>query len=131
MLRSDLCDFSDAYIIVKGDITATNPNNAKRNKAVLFKNNATFINGISKINGIKIDNAEDLDVIMPMYNLLEINQVILFQLILNLSNIKQILELRYTINQLWSWNDFNLVKKLRPSWYNSSKIIHQLDWNFK
>ena len=112
MLRSDLCDFSDAYIIVKGDITATNPNNAKRNKAVLFKNNATFINGISKINGIKIDNAEDLDVIMPMYNLLEINQVILFQLILNLSNIKQILELRYTINQLWSWNDFNLVKKI-------------------
>ena len=71
MLRSDLCDFSDAYIIVKGDITVTNPNNAKRNKAVAFKNNAPFINCISKINGVKIDNAEDLDVVMPMYNLLE------------------------------------------------------------
>ena len=71
MLRSDLCDFSDAYIVVKGDITVTNPNNAKRNKAVAFKNNAPFINCISKINGIKIDNAEDLDVVMPMYNLLE------------------------------------------------------------
>ena len=71
MLRSDLCDFSDAYIIVKGDITVTNPNNAKRKKAVAFKNNAPFINCISKINGIKIDNAEDLDVVMPMYNLLE------------------------------------------------------------
>ena len=71
MLRSDLCDFSDAYIVVKGDITVTNPNNAKRNKAVAFKNNAPFINCISKINGIKIDNAEDLDVAMPMYNLLE------------------------------------------------------------
>ena len=71
MLRSDLCDFSDAYIVVKGDITVTNPNNAKRNKAVAFKNNAPFINCISKINGIKIDNAEDLDVVIPMYNLLE------------------------------------------------------------
>ena len=45
-LRSDLWDFSDAYIIVKGDITATNPNNAKRKKAVAFKNNAAFINCI-------------------------------------------------------------------------------------
>ena len=71
MLRSDLCDFSDAYIVVKGDITVTNPNNAKRNKAVAFKNNAPFINCISKINGVKIDNAEDLDNVMPMYNLLE------------------------------------------------------------
>ena len=71
MLRSDLCDFNDAYIVVKGTITVTNPNNAKRNKAVTFKNNAPFINCISKINGIKIDNAEDLDVVMPMYNLLE------------------------------------------------------------
>ena len=49
MLRSDLCDFSDAYIVVKGDITVTNPNNAKRNKAVAFKNNAPFINCISKL----------------------------------------------------------------------------------
>ena len=71
MLRSDLCDFSDAYIVVKGDIIVTSPNNAKRNKAVAFKNNAPFINCISKINGIKIDNAGDLDVVMPMYNLLE------------------------------------------------------------
>ena len=71
MLRSDLCDYSNVYIVVKGDITVTNPNNAKRNKAVAFKNNAPFINCISKINGVKIDNAEDLDVVMPMYNLLE------------------------------------------------------------
>ena len=59
------------YIIVKGDITITNPNNGKGNKAVAFKNNAPFVNCISKINGIKINNAEDLDVVMPMYNLLE------------------------------------------------------------
>ena len=71
MLKSDLCDFSDAFIVVKGTITVTNPDNAKRKKSVAFKNNAPFINCISKINGVKIDNAEDLDVVMPMYNLLE------------------------------------------------------------
>ena len=71
MLRSDLCNYSNVHIIVKGDITVLNPNNAKRNKAVALKNNAPFINCISKINGIKIDNAQDLDVVMPMYNLLE------------------------------------------------------------
>ena len=72
MLRSDLCDFSDAYIVVKGDITLEGDNDAnKRNKNLAFKNNAPFINCISKINGVKIDNAEDLDIVMPMYNLLE------------------------------------------------------------
>ena len=71
MLRSDLCNFRDAYIVVEGEITVTNPDDAKRNKAVAFKNNAPFINSISKINGVQIDNAEDLDVVMPMYNLVE------------------------------------------------------------
>ena len=72
MLRSDLCDFSDAYIVVEGDITLEGDNDAnKRNKNLAFKNNAPFINCISKINGVKIDNAEDLDVVMPMYNWLE------------------------------------------------------------
>ena len=71
MLRSDLCDFSFAYIVVKGTITVTEPDNAKRNKEVTFRNNAPFINSISKINGVKVDNAGDLDVAMPMYNLLE------------------------------------------------------------
>ena len=43
----------------------------KKNKAVALENNAPFINFISKINGVKIDNAEDIDVVMPLYNLLE------------------------------------------------------------
>ena len=68
MLRSDLCHFNDAYIVVKGTITVTNPDNEKRNKEVAFKNNAPFINCISKINSIEIYNAEDLDVVMLMYN---------------------------------------------------------------
>ena len=71
MLRSDLYDFSNAYIVVKGTFTATEPDNAKRNKSVAFKNNVPFINNILKINGIQIDDAEDLDVVMSMYNLLE------------------------------------------------------------
>ena len=71
MLRANLCDFSDAYIVVKRDITVTEPNNARRYKSVVFKNNAPFINCISKINGVQIDNAVDLDIVMPMYSLLE------------------------------------------------------------
>ena len=71
MLRSDLCDFNDAHFVVKGTITVTNRDGAKRNKSVAFKNNALFINYISNVNGEKIDKAQDLDVVMPMYNLLE------------------------------------------------------------
>ena len=109
MLRSDLCDFSDAYIVVKGNITVTDPGNAKRNKSVAFKNNAPFINCISKINGVQIGNEEDLEVVMPMYTLLEyskiaekqeevygiikeMSQLIFFLLILNLLNTKQVLQ---------------------------------------
>ena len=65
MLRSDLCDYSDVYIVVKEIITVTDPNNAKRNKSIAFKNNASIINCISKINGVQIDNAEYLYVVMP------------------------------------------------------------------
>ena len=75
MLRSNSCQFSDAYIVVEGTITLEDDNNAnKRNKNLAFKNNALFINYISKTNGVKIDNAEDLDVVMLMYNLLEYSE---------------------------------------------------------
>ena len=72
MLRSDLCDYSDAYVWVKGKITVTNPNdNANFNKELILKNNAPFISCISKTNGELVENAEDLDIVMPMYYLLE------------------------------------------------------------
>ena len=75
MLRSDLCDFSDAYIVVKGDITLKKDVDKGfidvSNRSLAFKNNAPFTNCISKINNVLIDNAEDLDIVMPMYNLLE------------------------------------------------------------
>ena len=72
MLRSDLCSYSDAYVWVKGKITVTNPNdNANFNKELTLKNNAPFISCISKINGELVENAEDLDMLMLLYNLLE------------------------------------------------------------
>ena len=72
MLRFDLFDFNDAYIVVKVTITVTEPDNTtNNNKEVALKNNAPFINCISNFNSIKIDNAEDLDVAMLMNNLLE------------------------------------------------------------
>ena len=69
MLRSDLCDYSDAYIVVKETITVTDPDNVLYDKKLAFKNNAPFVFCISKINNTLIDNSEDI--VMPMYNLLE------------------------------------------------------------
>ena len=71
MLRPDLCDYSDAYIVVAGKITVTNPDNDAYDKKLAFKNNAPFTSCISKINNTLIDNVEDLDIVMPMYNLIE------------------------------------------------------------
>ena len=67
MLRSYLCDYSDACMLVKGKIIITNPNdNANFNKELTLKNNAPFISCISKINGESVENAIDLDMVMPM-----------------------------------------------------------------
>ena len=76
MLRSSLYDYSDAYILVKGNITVNNNAGAgaaanNTNKKVIFKNCAPFTNCISKINNTQIDNAEYIDIVMPMYNLIE------------------------------------------------------------
>ena len=72
MLRADLCDYSDAYIKVNGSITITNPtNNANFDRRLSLEYNGPFISYISKINGKLVEDAEDLDIVMPMYNLLE------------------------------------------------------------
>ena len=72
MLQSDLCDYSDAYVVVKRTITVIGENNSDRkNSSLAFENNAQFISCISKINNVLIDNAEDLHVVKPMYNLIE------------------------------------------------------------
>ena len=89
MLRPNLCDYADAYILVKGTITITG--NARpetdwrrtaakswaarqadeRDKGVTFKNCAPFVKCISIINNTETDNDKDIDIVMPMYNLIE------------------------------------------------------------
>ena len=73
MLRSDLCDYSNAYIVVKGivSVSAGERDRDEMNRQVLLKNNAPFISCISEINGVLVENAENLDIVMPMFNLLE------------------------------------------------------------
>ena len=126
MLRSNLCDFNDAYVVVNitvnkktftandieepnntvANVTATNTenNNAFGKKKLVFKTNAPFINCISKINGVKIDNAEDLDVVMPMYNLLEYRKIY-----------------RKTTGSLW-----NYYRDEPNSSTDNNNIIHQI-----
>ena len=76
MLKSSLCDYSDAYILVKGTISVNKTAAAgaganNTNKKVIFENSAPFTNCISEINNTQIDNAKDIDIVMPMYNLIE------------------------------------------------------------
>ena len=75
VIRSSLCDYSDAYILVKGNISVNNtettaaPNN--RNKKVIFKNCAAFTSCISKINNTQVHDAKNIDTVMPMNNVIE------------------------------------------------------------
>ena len=76
MLMSSLCEYSDAYTLVKGAITVNNiaavdPDANNTNKKVIFKNYAPFTNYISEINNTQVDNAEDIDIVMNMYNVIE------------------------------------------------------------
>ena len=71
MLKSDLCDYSDAYFVIKGTITVTYTKLGAYYKKLTFKNNAPFISCISKINNTLFDNAEDKDFVRSMYNLIE------------------------------------------------------------
>ena len=76
MLKSSLCGYSDAYVLVKGTISVNNTAVAdadvnNTNKKVIFKNCAPFTNYISEINNTKVDNAKHIDNVMPMYNLME------------------------------------------------------------
>ena len=73
ILRSNLCDYSDAYILVSGTITVAEVATGGGNNGiqVVFKNCAPFTNCISEINNTQIENAKNIDVVMPMYNLIE------------------------------------------------------------
>ena len=72
MLRSDLWDYSDTYVVVKGTTTVEgDDDNEKIDKKLSFKNNVPFRSCISKIMSAFVDNVEDLDIVMLIYHLLE------------------------------------------------------------
>ena len=78
MFRSSLCDYADSYKLAKGTITITGAGDDaaarqgdERDKRVTFKNCAPFTKCISRINITDIDNAHDIDIVMPMHNLIE------------------------------------------------------------
>ena len=67
-MKNDLCDFNDAYIVVTGKITANDDN--VYNRKVSLKSSAPFFNCTLKINSQLIEDAQDLDIVIPRYNLL-------------------------------------------------------------
>ena len=81
MLRYSLCNYGDAYILAKGNrsvnnTTAEGAAATNASKKVMFKNCAPFTNCISKIHNTQIDNAEYINIVMPMYNLIEYSDII-------------------------------------------------------
>ena len=100
LLRSDLCDYSDVCIVTKGtkDLLAAIANEndeAEKGLKIKFKNNAPFRSRLSKINNTLIENAEDLDIVMPMYNLLAYSYNYLIT--------SRYLRWRYLHQDRWSW----------------------------
>ena len=122
MLRSDLCDYSDAYILIKGTITVTAPgvnNNAnnkrdKRNRPLILKNNAPFVSCITKINGELIEDADDLDTVMSMYNLLEYSK-----------------NYRKTIGSLYDYYRDELSDDADDNNFDIIKVVNSEAFNYK
>ena len=122
MLRSNLCDYSDAYILVKGKIVVTVPgvnNNAnnirdKRNRPVILKNNAPFVSRITRINGELIEDADDLDIVMPMYNLLEYSK-----------------NYRKTIGSLYNYYTVELSDDANDNNFGNIKVINSNTFKYK
>ena len=122
MLRSNLCDYSDAYILVKGTITVTAPlaNNGannirdKRNRPVILKNNAPFVSFITRINGELIEDADDLDIVMSMYNLLEYSA-----------------NYRKTIGSLYNYYRDELSDDADDNNFNNIKVVNSNTFKYK
>ena len=122
MLRTNLCDYSDAYILVKGTITVTAPgvnNNAdnirdKRNRPLILKNNAPFVSCITRINGKLIEDADDLDIVMSMYNLLEYSK-----------------NYRKTIGSLYNYYRDELGDDADNNNFDNIKVVNSNTFNYK
>ena len=122
MLRSNLCDYCDAYILAKGTITVTAPganNNAnnirdKRNRPLILKNNAPFVSCITRINDELIEDADDLDIVMPMYNLLEYSK-----------------NYRKTIGSLYDYHRDELSDDADDNNFDNIKVVNSNTFKYK
>ena len=114
MLRSDLYDFSDAYIVVNGAITVAGTNNrSRKNRPLVFKNNAPFISCISKINNT-ITDTQDLDVVTPMYNLIEYSK-----------------NYRKTKSSLWNYYSDKLTEDTSDNNIPNKNVINSKSFKYK
>ena len=122
MLRSSLSDYSDAYILVKGTITVTAPgvnNNAsnvrdKKNRPLILKNNAPFVSCITRINAELIEDANDLDIVIPVYNLLEYSK-----------------NYRKTIGSLYNYYRDELSDDADDNNFDNIKVVNSNTFNYK
>ena len=115
MLRSNLCDYSDAYILVKGTITVAGNNFRDiQNRSLILKNNTPFISCITRINGELIEDADDLDIVMPMYNLLQYSK-----------------NYRKTIGSLYNYYRDELSHDADDNQFNNIKIVNSNTFKYK
>ena len=122
MLRSNLCDYSDPYILVKSTITVralgvnNNANSIrdKRNRRIILKNNAPFVSCIKRINGELIEDADDLDIVMPMHNLLEYSK-----------------SYRKTIGSLYNYYRDELSDNADDNNFDNIKVVNSNTFKYK
>ena len=120
MLRSDLCDYSDVYILVKGTITVNGIVNraendvTRRNRPLILKNNAPFVSCITRINGELIEDSDYLDIVRPMYSLLEYNK-----------------NYRKTIGSLYSYYKDELSDDNNPNNFSNRNVVNSETFKYK
>ena len=120
MLRSNLCDYSDAYILVKGTITVNGVVNGagneilRRNRPLILKNNAPFVSCMTKINNEFIEDADDLDIVMRMHNLLEYSK-----------------NYRKTIGSLYNYYRDELSDDNNPNNFPKTNVVNSDTFKYK
>ena len=112
ILRSDLCDYADAYILIKDTITVNGVVNGveneiiRRNRKMILKNNVPFVSCITRINNEFIEDADDLDIVMSMYNLLEYSK-----------------NYRKTIGSLYNYYRDELSDENNPNNFRNANVV--------
>ena len=120
ILRSDLCNYSDAYILVKGTVTVNGVVNGaeneilRRNRPLILKNNAPFVSCMTKINNEFIEDADDLDIVMPMDNLLEYSK-----------------NYRKTIGSLYNYYRDELSDDNNPNNFPNTNVVNSSAFEYK